>query len=402
MKGKLKIVQILIALCALVTFSCGDFPFREDTAYFTIDGELLPEFYDVDEENNNIVDVKEIDKTLKKQTTNEIWDFKKFKASAPDNYFFREAATGTYKINLGDFKVDSDVPNFNRIEVTDINIGDMVFMDVANFFYMPVKDSAAITIEGVIEHIKADISSKRVYYTDNKNSVIYGDSENFSVIHIKYLASLETIEIFVSDQKSGPFSDVTSRDLFAMALSKLRMAKRFHTINNDIDEDENSRHVIPTLSRYHRKLANIIFYNIKELPSTVPDKKKLEIDAPDFSLRINVDRRQKNDTIYRDFKILKKSDTVSIGNNSSLQKTTVDFLRSLFEGSTINVLAKDKRMFLLSDGQTTKIVLFYKAKKKFMMLYFSHHYDRYEEEEDNMDVYFEIFKNIDKELDVFY
>ncbi|WP_299243017.1 hypothetical protein [uncultured Aquimarina sp.] len=396
-----KKIRIIIAvLISFTIISCIDLSSIKKTEYLSITGELLTEFYDTEEENDIIVDTLEIDKALLQKSTSKIWELSNFTVSTPINFVLREEKTGTFKIDLGKVIIDSNDPDFARIEVEDVNVEDMVFQDYSNFFYIPLKNKSILTVESIIEHLESGIDKERIFYTNNESFIIYGDSKNFNVIHLNYLESLKKMEVFVSYQKSGPFSDLSSRDLFSLALTKLRMARNFHN-KSSLDEKDNWNYVIPTMSRYHRKIANLTFNIIKKIPNNIPQEKKVELTVTDFDITIDIHRGKNIDTVQQDFQIFRTANIVSLQTRKSFQKTTNSFIESIFTDSQINVLNRDSDRLLLSDGQKKKIVFFHRTNDQLMLICVSDDYE-YSELDDNMDIYFELFKNFDEGIDVFY
>ncbi|WP_298546111.1 hypothetical protein [uncultured Aquimarina sp.] len=396
-----KTIRVTIALIISVTFiSCADVPSIKKTEFLTITGENLSKFYDTEEENDSIVDTLEINKALLQKSTSRIWELNNFTVTTPINFDLREEKTGTFKIDLGKVIIDSNEPEFERIEVEDINVEDMVFQDYSNFFYIPLKNRSILTVESIIGHLESGIDKEQIFYTDNKSFIIYGDNKNFNVIHLNYLESIKKMEVFISYQKSGPFSDLSSRDLFSLALTKLKMAQNFHN-KDSLDETDNWNYVIPTMSRYHRKVANLTFDVIKKIPNNVPLEKKVELTLPDFDITIDVHRGKNIDTVQQDFQSFRTANIVSLQTRKSFQKTTNNFIKSIFTDSEINVLNRANNKLLLSDGQKKKIVFFHRTNDQLMLICVSDDYE-YSELDDNMDIYFELFKNFEKGIDVFY
>ncbi len=392
--------NILLISSSILIVSCMDLSSITQTEFLTITSEHLAMTEDKEEENNQIIDTLEINKMLLQKTTNKIWEFNHFDVATPINFALREETSGAFKIDLGNLVIDSDDPDFYRIEIEDINVEGMVFQDYANFFYMPVNNSSVITIQSIIQHLQSSIDKKKIFYTDNKSFVIYGDTRNFDVIHLNYLEALKKMEIFVSYQTSGPFSDLSSRDLFSLALTKLRMAVNFHNIKS-IDDEENWNHILSTMPRYHRKLANTTFEIIKKIPESILNEKKVEITIPDFDISIDIHRGKKVDTVQQDFKFFDTSSELNLETHDSLQNATLRFLKSTFTGSELNVLQKDKSIFLITDGQIKRIVRFYKTDNQAMLISVSDDYENLDLD-DNIDIYFKLFKKIESGIDAFY
>ncbi|WP_271785020.1 hypothetical protein [Aquimarina algiphila] len=391
--------KIVLILLSITVVSCLDLSSITQTEYLEITSEHLSMIENEEEENNYIVDTLQINKTLAQPSTDKIWELSNFKCVTPINYALKETTSGVFKINLGTTMITSDDPDFFRIEVEDANVVDMVFQDYSNFFYINA-DKDSITIKNIIEGLQSDTKQHEIFHTDNESFVIYGDKRNFNVIHLNYLETLKKMEVFINYQKSGPFSDLSSRDLFTLALSKLRMARNFHAIKN-IDEEENWSHITSTLTRYHRKLANLTFKAIKSTSEEVPIEKNIEISVPDFDMSINIYRGQKIDTIQQDFKIFKISETIDLESNTLLQNATTKLLNATYTGSELTLLQTGNNAFVITDGYSKRLFCFYTIENTPILIRVT---DEYIDSgsDDNLDLYFEMFKNLEKGFDVFY
>ncbi|TSE04125.1 hypothetical protein [Aquimarina algiphila] len=390
--------KVVFVLLSLTIVSCFDLSSITQTEYFTVTSKHLS-MIENEEENNYIVDTLQINKTLAKPSTDKIWELSNFKCITPINYTLNETTSGVFKISLGDALITNDDPDFFRIEIEDTNVEDMVFQDYSNFFYINT-DKGSITIKKIIQGLQSSAKQNKIFYSDDKSFVIYGDSRNFNVIHLNYLEELRKMEVFINYQKSGPFSDLSSRDLFTLALSKLRMARNFHIVKS-IDEEENWSHITSTLTRYHRKLANLAFETIKSTSKEIAPEKNIEINVPDFDMKINVYRGEKVDTIQQDFKKLKISKTIDLRLNTFFQNATTKLLSTTYTGSELKLLQKETNTFIIGDDQRKRLFCFYNIDNTPILIRVTDEYE-YSDSDDNLDLYFEMFKKLEKGFDTFY
>ena len=118
---------------------------------------------------------------------------------------------------------------------------------------------------------------------------------------------------------------------------------------------------------------------------------------PNLLKTVQENLKQKNLSIEG----FKTTDTLNLETNNSFQKPTNKFLKSIFTKPELTALHKDKNILLLSDGQIKKIILFYETNNNLMLICVSDDYE-YASLDDNMDIYIELFKNLDQGIYDFY
>lgn len=323
----------------------------DDTEYFELSAENL---YEPDSLNTNSViwDSIAVKNILEEPTVNTILTIKEFDVLVPVRYAVFENNNGTFNLPIGKARIDNKQPGFFRFEVSDNYVPhELIGLNMASFFYIPSDGLPLITIEDEI----ANAQGATIFYKD-ANSIIYGSQMEYTVVHIKHLKAQNLYEVFRSDQKSNPFMELSEQDLYAMALSKLQLAKNFHA-TKDNPKEQNWENFNGLISRYQKKLYTTLHNAILELNNEIPTEKAMLFELDEYNLEALVIRDSTAQVLFEELSLAPLNTEIDI-KKDSLQPEAKSVLDRILLSNDFEITKSGGNAFVLKEGSSHHIIYY--------------------------------------------